>query len=186
MLPDDYARMLFETASPLTPTMRALAREHGIATSENSKAFVLNADMVLLVQAIDIGTRPSHMGMDNSSPVEHEEPAADADEAYRADDFMNVELRVARVLSAERVEGTDKLLKLEIDVGDDKRQIVAGIAHKYAPESLVGKSIVVVANLKPARVRGVESQGMLLAADAGQGPIVATFESDVAPGARVR
>jgi methionyl-tRNA synthetase len=110
----------------------------------------------------------------------------EADGKISLDAFMNVELRVAKVLAAERVEGTDKLLKLQIDLGTEKRQIVAGIAQKYEPETLVGKSIVVVANLKPARVRGVESQGMLLAGDAGDGPVVATFETDLAPGTRVR
>jgi len=113
-------------------------------------------------------------------------PKADVDDRMTIDEFMKINLRVARVLSAARVEGTDKLLKLEIDLGSEKRQIVAGIAQKYEPDALVGKTIVVVANLKPARVRGVESQGMLLAADAGEGPVVASFESDVAPGTRVR
>jgi methionyl-tRNA synthetase len=102
------------------------------------------------------------------------------------DDFMKIDLRVALVLSAEPVPGADKLLKLRIDLGTEQRQIVAGIAKAYAAESLVGKRIVVVANLKPAKLRGVESQGMLLAADLGGRPIVATFEEDVAPGTRVR
>jgi methionyl-tRNA synthetase len=84
------------------------------------------------------------------------------------------------------VQGADRLLRLEIDLGTEKRQIVAGIAQSYEPEALVGKSIIVVANLKPAKVRGVESQGMLLAAAAGSGPVVATFEGEVAPGTRVR
>lgn len=102
------------------------------------------------------------------------------------DEFMKVDLRVARVVSCERVEGAEKLLKLRVDLGTEERQIVAGIAKAYAPEALVGKRIVVVANLKPARLRGVESQGMLLAADLGGRPIVATFEEDVPPGTRVR
>jgi methionyl-tRNA synthetase len=102
------------------------------------------------------------------------------------DDFMKVELRVALVLTAERVAGADKLLRLEVDLGTEKRQIVAGIAKAYSPEQLVGKRIVVVANLKPAKLRGIESQGMLLAADAGGRPIVATFDEDVVPGTRVR
>jgi methionyl-tRNA synthetase len=109
-----------------------------------------------------------------------------ADGKITIDDFMRVELRVARVLSAERIEGADKLLKLQLDLGTETRQIVAGIAKAYAPEQLVGKSIVVVANLKPAKLRGVESQGMLLAADLDGRPIVATFEEDVKPGTRVR
>ena len=82
------------------------------------------------------------------------------------EDFAKVSLRTAKVLSAERVEGSDKLLKLRIELGSEKRQLVAGIAQSYAPEAVVGKTIIVVANLKPAKIRGVESQGMLLAAKA--------------------
>jgi methionyl-tRNA synthetase len=100
--------------------------------------------------------------------------------------FFEVELVVARVLEAERVPNADKLLRLQIDLGSERRQIVAGIARSYEPERLVGKRIVVVANLEPARIRGVESQGMLLAADLDGRPIVATFEEDVPAGTRVR
>ena len=81
------------------------------------------------------------------------------------DDFQKVDLRVAEVLAAEKVAGTDKLLKLRISLGDEERQIVAGIAQHYAPEQLVGRRIVVVANLRPVKIRGEESQGMLLAAE---------------------
>ena len=102
------------------------------------------------------------------------------------EEFFKAQLRVAEVLAVKRVENADKLLKLQIDLGDEKRQIVAGIAQVYAPESLIGKRIVVVANLRPAKIRGIESQGMLLAADWGGRPIVATFEEDVPPGTQVR
>jgi methionine--tRNA ligase beta chain len=102
------------------------------------------------------------------------------------DRFFELDLRVARVQTAERIAGTDKLLRLEVDLGSERRQIVAGVALAYEPDRLVGKSIVVVANLQPARIRGVESQGMLLAADLGGRPIVATFEEEVPPGTRVR
>ena len=102
------------------------------------------------------------------------------------DRFFETELRVARVISAERVEKADRLLKLRIDLGDEERQLVAGIAQAYEPEALVGKRIIVVANLKPARIRGVDSQGMLLAADLGGRPIVATFDEEIPPGTRVR
>ena len=101
-------------------------------------------------------------------------------------EFMKVDLRVAKVLEAERVEGTDKLMKLQSDLGSEQRQLVAGIAQVYEPDALVGKQIVVVANLKPARLRGVESQGMLLAADAAGRPIIATFEEEVPLGTQVR
>lgn len=102
------------------------------------------------------------------------------------DRFFEVDLRVARIIEAERVPNADKLLRLQIDLGGESRQLVAGIAKSYAPEALIGKRIVVVANLEPARIRGVESQGMLLAADLGGRPILATFDEDVPPGTRVR
>jgi methionyl-tRNA synthetase len=106
--------------------------------------------------------------------------------AVTIDEFLRTELRVARVLSAERIPNADRLLKLQVDLGTEQRQLVAGVAAAYAPEALVGKLIVVVANLAPARIRGVDSQGMLLAADAGGRPIVATFDEPIAPGTRVR
>ena len=102
------------------------------------------------------------------------------------DDFLRIDLRVALVTQAERIEGADKLLKLQLDLGGQTRQIVAGIAKAYLPEQLVGKRIVVVCNLKPATLRGVVSQGMLLAADLDGRPIIATFDEEVAPGTRVR
>ena len=100
-------------------------------------------------------------------------------------DFGKLKLRVAEVLKAERVDGADKLLKLQITLGGDPRQIVAGIAEHYQPEQLVGKRIIVVANLKPAKIRGVESNGMLLAAKKGGKLAVVTVDGDVPPGAGV-
>jgi methionyl-tRNA synthetase len=104
------------------------------------------------------------------------------------DDFAKVELRVAQVVSAERVPGADKLLKLMVDVGTETRQILAGIAKAYSPESLVGRKIVIVANLLPRKMRGLESNGMLLAAsvgDEGQ-PVLASFLEDVPNGAKLK
>ena len=83
------------------------------------------------------------------------------------DDFAKVELRVAEVIEAKKVEKADKLLELKVRIGEEERTIVAGIALHYAPEELVGKKIVVVYNLKPAKLRGITSQGMLLAASEG-------------------
>ena len=100
--------------------------------------------------------------------------------------FFETQLRVARVLSVERIPNADRLLKLQVDLGDGQRQIVAGIAQSYEVEALVGKRIIVVANLEPARIRGVDSQGMLLAADLDGRPIVATFEEEIPPGTQVR
>ncbi|WAM33997.1 methionine--tRNA ligase [Caldicellulosiruptor morganii] len=102
------------------------------------------------------------------------------------EDFAKIELKVAKVLEAEKIEGADKLLKLIVDLGDEKRQIVAGIAKHYSPEELVGKKIVVVANLKPAKLRGVESQGMLLAASIGDELCIISPEKDIKEGARVK
>lgn len=82
-------------------------------------------------------------------------------------EFMKLDLRIAEIVQAERVEGADRLLKLQVDIGTEKRQIVAGIAQHYAPEELVGRKVCVVVNLKPAKIRGVESNGMLLAAGGG-------------------
>ncbi len=121
-----------------------------------------------------------------TEPTPAPEPAVAGPELLTIDDFLRIDLRVALVTQAERIEGADKLLKLQLEVGGQIRQIVAGIAKAYTPEQLVGKKIVVVCNLKPAKLRGVESQGMLLAADLDGRPIIATFEEDVKPGTRVR
>lgn len=100
-------------------------------------------------------------------------------------DFKKMDLRVAKVLEAERVEGTDKLMKLQIDLGSEKRQIVAGIAEVYTTDDMTGKYIVVVANLEPATIRGVESNGMLLAANISGRPEIVTFDKEVQPGTPV-
>lgn len=101
------------------------------------------------------------------------------------EEFQKIDLRVARILSAEKVEGSDKLLKLEIDLGEEKRQIVAGIAQFYEPEKLKGREIAVVANLEPRVLRGIESQGMLLAAD-DNGPVLLGPDREVPPGTKIK
>jgi methionyl-tRNA synthetase len=102
------------------------------------------------------------------------------------DEFKRMDLRVGQIIQAEKVEGTQKLVKLEVDIGTEKRQMVAGIAEAYSPEALIGKRIIVIVNLKPAVIRGLESQGMLLAADLGGKPIVPFFQEDVPAGTKVR
>ncbi len=99
--------------------------------------------------------------------------------------FKQLDLRTAKVLEAEKVSGADKLLKLQIEVGEEKRQIIAGVAQSYTPEALVGKLIVIVANLKPAKIRGIESNGMLLAVTTDQGHSLLTADSRVSSGLRV-
>ena len=109
-----------------------------------------------------------------------------SDDRITIDDFAKVEMKTAEVISAANVEGTDKLLKLQIQIGDEERQIVAGIAEHYSPKELVGKKIVVVANLKPAVIRGVESNGMLLAVSTKDSVILVTPENtDVPSGLRI-
>jgi methionyl-tRNA synthetase len=113
-------------------------------------------------------------------------PESKADECVDIAEFAKIDLRVAQITSAERIAGTQKLLKMEVDLGDEKRQIVAGIAEVYAPESLVGRKIALVANLKPAKLRGVESNGMLLAASVGGTPVLCTFDKDVPVGTPIK
>jgi methionyl-tRNA synthetase len=112
---------------------------------------------------------------------------APADQRVSIDDFMKIELRVARVVAAERVPKSRKLVKMLIDVGTEERTIVAGIAEAYAPEALVGRTIVVVANLKPAKLMGIESNGMVLAASPEGGlPVLLGLDQALPPGTRVR
>jgi methionyl-tRNA synthetase len=101
------------------------------------------------------------------------------------EEFKKVELRTAKVLEAENIPKADKLLKLKINLGDEERQLVAGIAQHYAPQELIGKTIIVVTNLQPATIRGVESQGMLLAVEDGDRLTLLTTEKEAVPGKRV-
>lgn len=103
------------------------------------------------------------------------------------DDFAKVELRVAQITTAERVKGADKLLRLEVDLGTEVRQLVAGIAEAYEPETLIGRKVVIVANLAPRKLRGLESNGMIVAASPEGGkPVLASFLEDVPVGTRLK
>ncbi len=114
--------------------------------------------------------------------------AVPASNMITIDDFAKVELRVAQVKVAEKVKGADKLLRLEVDLGTETRQIVAGIAKAYDPEKLIGRKVVIVANLAPRKLRGLESQGMIVAASLGDEgvPVLAGFLEDVPVGARLK
>ncbi len=124
-------------------------------------------------------------GTDNPNPsIQHREPGT-ASDRISIDTFMNVELRTAKVIAAEAVPKSKKLIKLQVDLGTERRTILAGIAEAYQPESLVGRTIVIVANLKPAKLMGIESNGMVLAASPEGGkPVLVTVEAE--PGWRVR
>ncbi len=114
--------------------------------------------------------------------------SAPTDGKISIDDFMKVELRVGQVKFAEKVKGADKLLRLEVDIGTEVRQLVAGIALAYAPESLIGRKVVIVANLQPRKLRGLESNGMIVAASVGEDgkPVLASFLEDVPVGAKLK
>ncbi len=112
-------------------------------------------------------------------------PAGEEDTHVGLEDFQRLDLRVARVLSAEKVTGTDRLMKLQVEVGDDTRQVVAGVGNCYRPEDLEGKMVILVANLKPARIRGLESRGMLLAAQEGDRIALLTVDRELPTGSKV-
>lgn len=113
-------------------------------------------------------------------------PAAAAAGEITIDDFAKIDLRVATVVAAERVPKTDKLIKLQVKIGNEERTIVSGIAQHYEPENLIGKNVIVIANLKPAKLRGIESRGMVLAASDGEGNLVLADAPGIASGSKVK
>ncbi len=139
-------------------------------------------------QEVPAGTG-AQAGQPATQAVGEVAPAAD-NQKIAIDDFLKVDLRVAQVKVAERVKGADKLLRLEVDLGYEQRQILAGIAKYYEPDALIGRKIVIVANLAPRKMRGLESNGMLLAAslpnDENGKPVLASFLEDVPLGAKLK
>ncbi len=117
------------------------------------------------------------------APAKKEKPTEE--NVITIDDFFATKLKTAEVIAAEKVENADKLLKLHIQIGDEKRQIVAGIAEHFQPDELVGRTIIVVANLKPAKIRGIESNGMLLAARKGKQLRLLTTDGEIGSGADI-
>ncbi|MFW5686827.1 MAG: methionine--tRNA ligase subunit beta, partial [Halanaerobium sp.] len=103
------------------------------------------------------------------------------------EEFMDADIRVAEILEAEKIEGSNKLLKLKVDIGLEERQLVAGIAKKFSAEEIIGRKILIVANLEPATIFGVKSEGMILAASDPEGNMVlSTVSSDIANGSQVK
>ena len=102
------------------------------------------------------------------------------------DDFKKVELKVAKVLSAENIEGSDKLLKLQVDLGTEQRQVLSGIAKYCLPADLVGRQIVIITNLEPRQMMGLESQGMVLAAGDGEVVSLLTLDKEMLPGTLIK
>ena len=136
------------------------------------------------------GTRsqtPGTEGQTTSTAAPVTAAPAASDNRISIDDFMKVELRTAKVLTAERVPNSKKLIKLSVDVGAEQRTLVAGIAEAYEPDALVGRTVVMVFNLKPAKLMGIESNGMVLAASPDGGkPTLVGFDQEISPGTRVR
>jgi methionyl-tRNA synthetase len=157
------------------PTPVAERQATAIAASEATGSAVAKAP-VALTPAASVGTPTPHA------------PQEDKPATITIDDFAKVELRVAKVLVAEPVKGADRLLRLEVDLGYEVRQIVAGIAGAYEPEKLIGRKVVIVANLQPRKLRGLESNGMIVAASLGEKgkPVLAGFLEDVEIGARLK
>jgi methionyl-tRNA synthetase len=149
-----------------------------------------NANVIQAPSAAPAGTRGQTPGTEGQTPGTAEPrpaPPAASDNRISIDDFMKVELRTAKVLTAEKVPNSKKLIKLSVDVGAEQRTLVAGIAEAYEPEALVGRTVVMVFNLKPAKLMGIESNGMVLAASPDGGkPLLVGFDQEISPGTRVR
>lgn len=108
-------------------------------------------------------------------------------EQIAIDDFAKVEIKVGKIITAEHIEGSDKLIKLQVDFGTETRQILSGIKKAYSPESLVGRSFMFITNLAPRSMMGLESNGMLMAVSDADGlPVLYTFDREVAPGTKAK
>ena len=166
----------------------------GVATSETSAAADIPQTGTPVIPQTGTSSKPS------PSPTKTEKvsaPAAGKSESAAShnvgdkitiDDFLKVEMRVGQIKVAEKVKGADKLLRMEVDIGTEVRQVVAGIAKAYDPEKLVGRKVVIVANLQPRKLRGLESNGMIVAASLGDEglPVLAGFLEDVPVGAKLK
>jgi len=167
------------TIGRISPAFPKLDKEKIMAEIENETA----------TPVVEGAKQQESAAEQQSAAVAPENAAPPTAQVITIDDFVKVELRAATVLEAEKVPKADKLLRLVVDLGEAQpRQILAGIAQHYAPEDVVGRKIIVVSNLAPRKLRGLESNGMLLAASVGEDgrPVLATFTEDVPNGARLK
>lgn len=194
----EVARAAAIMVSPFMPaTAREIARQLGIgeefaslkwADASAEKPFAPGTK----TQGPDpifprLGTKKKEETPKVTEPVEEAPKVEKTEDQISYDYFSKLKFRIAEVKTAERVEGADKLLKLTVDLGDEERGIVAGIAKDYSPESLIGRKIVLLANLEPAKIRGVVSNGMLLAADGPDGgAVLLQPDSDVPAGTKIK
>jgi methionyl-tRNA synthetase len=195
----EAVRVVSTLMTPVMPlAASALRRQIGLATEEQPA----EAGAVRWEEGVEWGGLPAGLRLPPPQPLFPRIQKMDIEESDMAeigpapspvelryigfDEFMRIDLRVADIVSAEAVSGANKLLKLTLKLGEETRVILAGIAEMYPPEELVGKQIVVVANLQPRTIRGLESQGMLLAADVDGQAIILQPETRVPSGSRVR
>jgi methionyl-tRNA synthetase len=181
--------------SPAQPKRPAAAAEHS-AHHTSKLVSALEGVAVALSESTSSSAAAAALGeallggasAEDSAPVPPVAPVVPTIEKITIDDFSKIELRVAQILVAERIPKADKLLRLEVDLGYEQRQILAGIAEAYTPESLVGRKVVIVANLLPRKMRGLESNGMIVAASLGEHgkPVLAGFLEDIEIGARLK
>jgi methionyl-tRNA synthetase len=168
------------------PTDPAAGPRTSTIESENSGAHV-GASAAITTERTET---PPHAEAPASAPFASSAAASAIPDTPQIaiDDFVKIDLRVAKIIVAERIPKADKLLRLEVDLGYEKRQILSGIAEWYTPEELIGRRIVVIANLAPRKMRGLESHGMLLAASNGENgkPVLTTFGEEIELGSRVR
>ena len=162
-----------------------------VGTADSLPVGTLLSEPQPIFPRIDLSKVPAPPKPEKAKPEkkmeETKKPAEETTGIITIDDFAKVQLRVGRVFEAEPLEGSDKLLKLQVHIGEEKRQIVAGIRANYTPEDLIGRQVVVVYNLKPAKLRGTESQGMLLAAtDENGGAILLQPDREAPEGTQVR
>ncbi len=184
--PEDLAWGRLEPGDPLGPIAplfpRQIALEERVGLKDQSKGLTKRKET-----SVSETTPP---GPDGPAPAATAPAPVAAsvpgDDRIDISEFAKVELRAAKITAAEKIAGSKKLVRLQVDLGSESRQVVAGIAESYEPEALVGKTIVLVANLKPAKLMGVESNGMVLAGSIDGKAVLCTFDRDVAPGTKVK
>ncbi|MDA0692419.1 MAG: methionine--tRNA ligase [Nitrospinae bacterium] len=137
-------------------------------------------DAEKILQSVTLGTETG------GEPAAEKSKAEGLAEQVTIDDFMKIDLRTGKILEAEKVKKSKKLIQLKVDIGTETRQVLAGIAEGYEPDQLIGRTVVLVANLKPVKLMGIESQGMLLAGSADGKLVLAGFDQELPPGVRVR
>ena len=150
---------------------------------DNVEVLFTRLDEKTVIDEFDKLYAKKEVAKETAKPKENENKKV---EQITIDYLDKIQLKVAKVIKAEKLEGSDKLLKLQVSLGSEERQIVAGLQKYYAPEELVNKNVVIVANLKPAKLRGVESQGMVLAAGEDDIVKVLTVDGDIEAGAEIK